>query len=146
MRQSIKKSDAHPAMKDGRYSSLCSTFSDYNFALFQKQHIIHPHFTFLTQITDHITVQCRLIHTARLRIARAQSKMNRSTHLLIKQHILCAPINTGIVAKGKLTKIASACIYLQHMLKVRLSLVCARFDYFPLAEYQAHSFNRTAIV
>ena len=72
--------------------------------------------------------------------------MNRSTHLLIKQHILCAPIDTGIVAKGKLTKVASARIYLQHMLKVCLALACARFNYFPLAEHQAHSFNRTAIV
>src|SRR5256886_17564090 len=40
MRRSIKKSDAHPSSPDGCHSSLCSTFSHYNFALSKTTH--HP--------------------------------------------------------------------------------------------------------
>src|SRR5947209_5111343 len=91
-------------------------------------------------------MQCRVIHSARLRIALAKGKMNRSTHLLIKQHILGAAINPRIIAKSEFTEIACASIHIQHMLKVCLSLASTCLDYFPCMEYQAHPFNCATIM
>src|SRR5207302_3778850 len=73
-------------------------------------------------------------------------EVNRAAHLLIEKYVLRAAVYARIVAKGELTKIAGACIHVQHVLQVVLSVVSAGLDYFPLAEYQAYSFDSAAIM
>src|SRR6266566_3913617 len=80
--------------------------SHQNLAIFQEQHIIHPHFARLPQVADHVPVQRRLIQSTSFRIAVAKREMNCSADLLIEQYILGSTRDAWVVAKSELTQVA----------------------------------------
>src|SRR6266702_3738771 len=83
---------------------------DQNLPILQKQHIIHPHFTLVAEIADHIPVQGRLIDAASLRITITERQVYRTTHLLIEKCIPDAPVHARIISKGELTEVTCACV------------------------------------
>src|SRR6266480_1991106 len=129
-----------------QYTSMHYKLSHYYLPILQKQHIIHPHLPTTPQITHHIPMQSRLIHSTRLRITRTKRQVYRTTHLLIEKRIPDSTIHTCIIPKGKLTQVTCSGIQFQHLLQKTLSLHSTRLNYPPLTKNQPYIFNCMATI
>src|SRR5260370_39853542 len=84
--------------------------------ILQKQLIINPYLTIVAQITHHIPVQTRLVNPTPLSIARAQSQVYRTSHLLIEQRIPGASTHPRLIPKSELTQAPHPRIQFEHLL------------------------------
>ena len=80
--------------------------SHQNLAIFQEQHIIHPHLARFPQVADHIPVQRRLIQSTSFGITVAKREMDCSADLLIEQYILGSTRDAWVIAKSELAQVA----------------------------------------
>src|SRR5260221_6043822 len=120
------------------YPPKCTGSAHHHPPILQKQHTINPHLTTAAQVTYHIPVQSRLVDPARLRIARTQGQVPRTTHLLIKKRIPGAAKHTRVIPKSKLAQVTRSRVQLQHLLQEIPPLPRIRLNHLSLAQYQPY--------